>query len=206
MSLPPQARRIIAILRGITPDDALAVTDALIDEGVTVIEVPLNSPDALISIAQMVETFGTQAHFGAGTVLAPDQVAHVQSAGGQMIVAPNFDPEVAQAAADARLDYFPGVFTPSEAFAALKFPVAGLKLFPGSLAGPEGLKAMGAVLPPDAQVYAVGGVSTDNFADWIAAGAQGFGIGTALYAPGDSAEIVRAKAKKMVAQYDATVL
>ncbi|MEM8554230.1 MAG: 2-dehydro-3-deoxy-6-phosphogalactonate aldolase [Pseudomonadota bacterium] len=203
MTFAPDARQMVAILRGITPKDAVAVANALIEEGVTLIEVPLNSPDALTSIADIATSLAGRGHFGAGTVLTAEAVIQVRDAGGEMIVAANIDAEVAQATADLGLAYFPGVFTPSECFAALKFPVAGLKLFPGTLAGPEGLKAIKAVLPPQVPILAVGGVGPDNFASWVKAGASGFGIGTALYAPGDSADTVRAKAKTMVAAYDA---
>jgi len=196
-------RPLIAILRGITPDEALGVCGVLVDAGITAIEVPLNSPEAVKSIAMMVQAFGDKALIGAGTVLTEAQVHSVADAGGRLVVSPNADTAVIKTTLARGLESWPGVLTPTECFAALAAGATGLKIFPSFLMGPEGLKAIRAVLPPDAQVYAVGGVGPKNFAEWRRAGASGFGIGTALYTPGLSADEVAARAKDLVAAWDA---
>ncbi|MFT4011948.1 MAG: 2-dehydro-3-deoxy-6-phosphogalactonate aldolase [Paracoccus sp. (in: a-proteobacteria)] len=190
---------IIAILRGLTPSEAIPVGAALIEAGIDRIEVPLNSPDPLESIRLMATSFSGQAIIGAGTVLRPEQVVQVADAGGRMIVSPNMNPQVIAEARHLGMESYPGVFTATECFAAIEAGATGLKLFPADTAGPVLLKALRAVLPPDIPVYAVGGVGPSNFAEWFAAGAQGFGIGGALYKPGDSAEAVGARAREMVA-------
>ena len=200
MTLP-----IIAILRGITPPEAPDVCAALIDAGITQIEVPLNSPDPLSSIAGLTRQFGATALIGAGTVLSVDDVAAVADVGGQLIVSPNCDPSVIAATKERGMQSWPGVFTPTEAFAALKAGADGLKLFPGSLAGPAGLAALRAVLPTGTKVYAVGGAGPDNFAQWIKASADGFGLGTALYTPGMQASEVGRRAETVVQAYRAAV-
>ena len=196
-------RNIIAILRGIRPEEVLAVADALIGEGITKIEVPLNSPDAIASVAALAERFGDVAVIGAGTVLTPADVDRVQAAGGGLIVSPDANPAVIARTKALGLLSYPGVMTPTECFAALRAGADGLKLFPGSLIGPAGLKALRAVLPEGTEVLAVGGAGPGNFAEWFAAGASGFGIGTALYRPGEGAGEVAARAREIVAQYDA---
>ncbi|MGB5865204.1 MAG: 2-dehydro-3-deoxy-6-phosphogalactonate aldolase [Sulfitobacter sp.] len=196
------SRTIIAILRGIHPHEAVDICGALIEEGITRIEVPLNSPEPLASIKLMAEHFSADAVIGAGTVLSVQSVADVQAAGGRMIISPNADAEVIAATKAADMLSYPGVMTPTECFAALKAGADGLKIFPSSLLGPGGLTAIKAVLPPQVETYAVGGVGPANFADWFAVGVTGFGIGSGLYKPGESTSDVRKKGREIVAAYD----
>ena len=195
-------RNIIAILRGVLPRDVAAIGAALIEAGITKIEVPLNSPDPIDSIAILVQEFGQHALIGAGTVLTEADVTRVHDVGGHLIVSPNCNTRVIEQTKSLGMASYPGVMTPTECFCALRAGADGLKLFPGSLLGPQGLKAMRAVLPSDTQVLAVGGAGPENFAAWAAAGADGFGIGSAIYKPNDSAQIVAQKAATLVAAYD----
>ena len=196
------SRPLIAILRGIDRREATDIAETLIDAGIDRIEVPLNSPEPFASIGRMAEAFGSNALIGAGTVLTPEDVQRVRDAGGDLVVSPNCDPEVIERTVQLGMQSWPGVLTPSECFAALKHGATGLKVFPAFQMGTDGLKALRAVLPVEAQVFMVGGVGAENFADWIKAGANGFGLGSSLYKPGDSADDVAARAKEAVAAWD----
>lgn len=175
---------LVAILRGIRPDEAEGIGEVLADAGFTLIEVPLNSPDPFDSIARLARRLEGKAMVGAGTVLDPAEVARVRDAGGELIVSPNTDTSVIAATVEAGLVSLPGYLTPSEAFAAARAGAHALKLFPAEAASPKVLKAQRAVLPPSLPVLVVGGVTPEGMDTWKAAGASGFGIGSALYAPG----------------------
>jgi len=190
---------IVAILRGVKPDEIDAVGDALVEAGVTVIEVPLNSPQPFESIKRLAERHGHHALVGAGTVLEVADVARVKEAGGQLVVAPNFDADVVRAAGAAGLASLPGVMTPSEGFAALKAGADGLKLFPAEIIPPAVFKAWRAVFAPDTLLLAVGGVGVENIRSYAEAGASGYGIGSALYKPGRSATEIGKLARALVA-------
>ena len=192
---------LIAILRGVRPDEVEAIGDNLVAAGFTLIEVPLNSPDPLDSIARLARRCAGRAVIGAGTVLRAGDVATVRNAGGTMIISPNADPSVIRASVDAGLVSLPGVLTPSEAFAALDAGATALKLFPAEAASPAVLKAMRAVLPARARVLPVGGIAPDTMAPWLKAGAAGFGLGSALYAVGKSADQVGASARAFVTAF-----
>ena len=196
-------RPLIAILRGVTTAEAPAMVSALIEAGITRIEVPLNSPTPFDTITAMKKTAGDAALIGAGTVLSTDDVGRVRDAGGELVVSPNCDQRVIVATKAAGMASWPGVMTPTECFAALKAGADGLKIFPASLLGPDGIKAIRAVLPKGTLVYAVGGAGPENFGEWMAATADGFGIGSALFKPGFSVAEVAERARKMVAAYEA---
>lgn len=190
---------LIAIIRGITPADAEAVGEAVQQGGIRIIEVPLNSPDPLRSIELLARKFGDSMLVGAGTVLATDQVAQVRDAGGRIVVSPDTNTQVISATAAAGLVSSPGYFTPSEAFAAIRAGAHSLKLFPAEAASPAVLGAQLAVLPRDIPVLAVGGIKPDNMRPWLDAGAVGFGLGSGLYKPGQSAAETLEKARAYVA-------
>jgi 2-dehydro-3-deoxyphosphogalactonate aldolase len=190
---------LIAIIRGVTPEDAEAIGDAIYDGGIRIIEVPLNSPEPLKSIERLARNLGERALIGAGTVLTPDDVRRVKDAGGRIIVSPDTNVEVISAAAEAGLVSSPGYFTPSEAFAAIRAGAHVLKLFPAEGASPAVLKAQLAVLPKGFSVMAVGGIKPDNMQPWLEAGAVGFGLGSGIYKPGQSAAETLEKARAYVA-------
>ncbi|TPG21119.1 2-dehydro-3-deoxy-6-phosphogalactonate aldolase [Sphingomonas koreensis] len=181
---------LVAILRGVEPDEVEGIVAVLIDAGFSMIEVPLNSPRPLDSIERIARKYGDDALIGAGTVLDTGQVRAVREAGGRLIVSPNTNPDVIGASAEAGLVSLPGYFTPSEAFAALAAGATGLKLFPAEAAAPAVVKAQRAVLPRETPLLVVGGVSPDTMGPWREAGADGFGLGSALYRRGDTAAAV----------------
>ena len=190
---------LVAIIRGVTPEDCDAIGAAAFDAGIRIIEVPLNSPEPLASIRKLAASLGDRALIGAGTVLDPGQVAEVKEAGGRLIVSPSTDPAVIRAAVAAGLVSCPGYFTPSEAFAAIQAGAHALKFFPAEAASPAVLKAQKAVLPKDVPVIVVGGIKPDNMQPWLDAGADGFGLGSGLYAPGRSAADTAQQARAYVA-------
>ena len=195
---------LIGILRGLHPDEAVPVGEALVDTGWRLIEVPLNSPQPFSSIGQLATRF-PQALVGAGTVLTVDDVRRVHEAGGQLVVSPNFNADVVRETVRLGMLSLPGVITPSEAFAALAAGAHGLKLFPAEMVSPGVLKAMRAVLPASTLLMPVGGITPDNMAAWRAAGASGFGIGSALYKPGMDAQQVRAAAQRFSQAWAGTI-
>lgn len=190
---------LVAILRGITPDEAVAHAEALYAAGVRAIEVPLNSPDPLISIARLAAAFSGRALIGAGTVLAPGQVDSVAQAGGRLIVSPDTDASVISRTVELGLCSAPGFATATEAFAAIAAGARHLKLFPASTYGPGHLKQLRAVLPDDVAVLAVGGVGPDNMLEWWRSGAEGFGLGSELYRAGQELDLTAEKAARAVA-------
>lgn len=195
---------LIAILRGIRPDEAAAVGLALHAAGIRLIEVPLNSPEPLHSIRALRDALPANTMIGAGTVLRPESCVEIARAGGQLVVMPHGDPDVIGAAKAAGLACAPGVATPTEAFAALAAGADVLKMFPAETLGPTGLKAWRAVLAPPVAIVPVGGITPDNLAAYVAAGASGFGLGSALYRAGDSAEWVSGRATAFVQAWQAT--
>lgn len=189
---------LVAIIRGITPDEAAAVGEAIYAAGLRIIEVPLNSPDPFASIARLAKALGEDALIGAGTVLDPADVGRVAAAGGRLVVSPGTHAPVIEATVAAGLIALPGFFTPTEAFAALRAGAHGLKLFPAEGASPAVLKAQRAVIPRDVPILPVGGITPDNMRPWLDAGADGFGLGSGLYRPGQSPEEVAEQARAYV--------
>ena len=189
---------LIAILRGLRPDEAVEVGEALLAAGFRTLEVPLNSPEPLVSIRRLRDALGDRALVGAGTVLTAEQARAVAGAGGQICISPNTNVEVIRTAKAVGMISLPGMFTPSETFAALDAGADGLKLFPAELASPKVVKAMRAVLPGGTRFYVVGGVAADGMGPWLEAGATGFGIGSSIYKPGRSADEVGAVARAFV--------
>jgi 2-dehydro-3-deoxyphosphogalactonate aldolase len=189
---------VIAILRGVRPDEVVAIVDALLAEGIRIVEVPLNSPSPLQSIEAVVRAFGSDVVTGAGTVLDAQSVDAVAAAGGRIVVAPNCNPRVIERALALGLAALPGTATPTEAFAAIDAGARFLKLFPADTLGPATLKAWRSVLPGEVALIPVGGVTPGNLAEFRAAGAAAFGIGSALYRAGDTPEIVRVRARAFV--------
>jgi 2-dehydro-3-deoxyphosphogalactonate aldolase len=190
---------LIAIIRGVTPAEAEAIGSAIFDAGIRIIEVPLNSPEPLKSIERLATKFGDQALVGAGTVFTPGNVEDVKAAGGRLIVSPHTNLGVVRAAAAANLVSCPGYFTPTEAFAALDAGATALKLFPAEGASPAVLKAQLAVIPKQVPIFVVGGITLDNMQPWRDAGAAGFGLGSGLYKPGQSAADTADRARAYVA-------
>jgi 2-dehydro-3-deoxyphosphogalactonate aldolase len=190
---------LIAILRGVRPDEVVAIAERFERAGIAIVEVPLNSPQPIESIARLIRAFGARLLIGAGTVMTPEQVAEIAGAGGRLIVTPHADGAVVRAAKQHGLLAVPGFFTPTEAFAMLAAGADALKLFPSEAASPAALRALRAVLPAGTPVVPVGGIDASNMAAWREAGAAGFGIGSAIYRPGDSPDAVGAKAQALLA-------
>lgn len=202
---PDMAYPLVAILRGLKPEEAESVVGSLIEAGFTAIEIPLNSPDPFRSIEIAARLAPAGCLIGAGTVLTVEDVARLEGAGGRLMVSPNVDPAVIRAAAARGMVTLPGVFTPTEALAAAAAGATGLKFFPASVLGPSGITAIRAVLPKDLTIAAVGGVSEKNFAEYVEAGITAFGLGSSLYKTGMSAAEVLERAQRTIAAYDAAL-
>ncbi|MER9329646.1 2-dehydro-3-deoxy-6-phosphogalactonate aldolase [Mesorhizobium sp. M0152] len=202
-AFPKLKRGLVAILRGLKPVEAIAMGQALFDAGIEAIEVPLNSPEPFSSIARIVEALPTTALIGAGTVLTPADVDGLHKAGGRLLVSPNIDAGVMGRATEYGMVTMPGVFTPTEAFQAIRLGASALKFFPASVLGAGGISAIRAVLPAQTLVGAVGGVSEKDFAGYKAVGVTVFGLGSSLFKPGMSVDEVAARAHAAVAAWDA---
>jgi 2-dehydro-3-deoxyphosphogalactonate aldolase len=195
-------RQIIAILRGVTPAEAVDACSLLVDAGISMIEVPLNSPEPLKSIAAAAEALAGRAEIGAGTVLTVEDVNAVNAAGGVFVVSPDANEAVITRTRALGMASYPGVFSPTEAFRAIRAGATGLKFFPAEALGPKGIKAMKAVLPKDLPLFAVGGASPDNFREYFDAGCAGFGLGSYIFKPGMSLATIGERARAAVAAYD----
>lgn len=200
---PKFKRDLIAILRGVRPDEVVAIGEQLVEAGIEIIEVPLNSPEPFRSIEQLAKSMPASVLVGAGTVLEPADVARLNDSGGRLVISPNVDRAVLEAAGKAGMVTMPGIFTPTEAFSALKAGASGLKFFPASVLGPDGLKAISAVLPKGTVIGAVGGVDETSFTAYAKIGVRTFGLGSSLYKPGATAAAVGERARTSVASYDA---
>jgi 2-dehydro-3-deoxyphosphogalactonate aldolase len=200
------SRNIIAILRGIKPEEVLDIVHVIVDSGITQVEVPLNSPRAFESIELIRDEFKSSIQFGAGTVTDVEQVEILSRIGVDFIVSPNFEYSVVKATKEAGILSYPGVITPTECFSALNSGADGLKFFPASLLGEANLIAIKAVLPSNIPIYMVGGVGPENFSSWFKAGASGFGIGSGIYKAGESASAVAKKAESIILSYDESLL
>jgi 2-dehydro-3-deoxyphosphogalactonate aldolase len=190
---------LIAILRGVGPEEVEGIGAALGEAGIAIVEVPFNSPHPLASIERLARAFGDRMLVGAGTLMRPEQASDVAAAGGKLVVTPHANPAIVRAAKQADLFTAPGFFTPAEAFALLEAGTDALKLFPAEGASPAMLKSLRAVLPPGTMVLPVGGIDAGNMKPWLDAGAAGFGIGSSIYKPGDDARTVSEKARRLVA-------
>ncbi len=195
---------VIAILRGLAPGEALTIGQALLDGGVRIIEVPLNSPQPLESIERLVRAFGDKALVGAGTVLTAADVDRVAEAGARLVLSPNFDADVVRRTKQRGLQSMPGVATPTEGFAALAAGADALKLFPAEQLGPPVMKAWRAVFPPGTAMFAVGGIGLDNLSEFKAAGAAGAGVGSSLYVPGLASDDIARRARSLVERWSAS--
>ncbi|MBZ9960357.1 MULTISPECIES: 2-dehydro-3-deoxy-6-phosphogalactonate aldolase [unclassified Mesorhizobium] len=202
-AFPKLKRGLVAILRGLKPAEAVAIGQAIFDAGIEAIEVPLNSPDPFVSIAAIVKALPPAALVGAGTVLTPADVDGLHEAGGRLLVSPNIDAEVMERAMQYGMVTMPGVFTPTEAFLAIRLGASALKFFPASVLGASGISAIRAVLPASTLVGAVGGVSEKDFAGYKAAGVTVFGLGSSLFKPGMSVDDVAARAQAAVTAWNA---
>ncbi|QOZ34275.1 2-dehydro-3-deoxy-6-phosphogalactonate aldolase [Bradyrhizobium sp. CCBAU 53421] len=202
---PPMKRPLVAILRGVKPDEALGIVSALLEAEMTAIEIPLNSPDPFRSIEIAAERAPADVLIGAGTVLTAGDVDRLHDVGGRLMVSPNVDVDVLARARHHAMVTMPGVFSPTEALLAARAGASSLKFFPASVLGASGISAIRAVLPPDVMLAAVGGVSDQNFAEYVKVGIRAFGLGSSLYKPGMTATDVAARAKVTIAAYDRAV-
>ncbi|WLA78799.1 MULTISPECIES: 2-dehydro-3-deoxy-6-phosphogalactonate aldolase [Bradyrhizobium] len=202
---PPMKRPLVAILRGVKPDEVLGIVSALLDAGMTAIEIPLNSPEPFRSIEIAAKRAPADVLIGAGTVLTAADVDRLHDVGGRLMVSPNVDVEVLARARDHAMITMPGVFSPTEALLAARAGASSLKFFPASVLGAAGITAIRAVLPPDVMVAAVGGVSDQNFAEYVKAGIRAFGLGSSLYKPGMTAADISVRARVTIEAYDRAV-